>query len=114
MLRLLFCMNQAPPKESVPSRTSPYFQGTTTEASNYYPSENLIDGINRSNKLRRMYNITANIITYSYKLAHLLYYIFTILYYGFCLIALYIIWIYFTKLTNQVNLIYQNFSNPYS
>ncbi|AGE00053.1 ORF3b [Hana virus] len=116
MLKSMLCIRTQPQSQNH-CITSPYYHGNLTAV---IPSSQdgriakLQSRIKSENRVRWLFNNFLFTITCSYKLATFLYYIFTTLYYGFCLIIFYILWIYLTKLTNQVKLIYHNFSDPYS
>ncbi|AGE00068.1 ORF3b [Alphamesonivirus casuarinaense] len=121
MLRSMLCIRTAHHTSQTTCITSPYYLESLTAAIRLSPQQSdlemdnqLLNRINKQNRLRRMYEITVNTISCSYKIANFLYYIFTILYYGFCLIMIYILWVYFNKLTNQIQHIYHDFSKPYS
>nr|AHA43397.1 putative small glycoprotein [Nam Dinh virus] len=116
MLKSMLCIRTQPLKVKT-CITSPYYHDSLTAVIRSSPdadTSKLQARINSDNRLRWLFNNFSNCITCSYKLATFLYYIFTAIYYGFCLIMLYILWIYFTQLTNQIKLVYHNFSNPYN
>ncbi|AEH26449.1 hypothetical protein CAVV_gp6 [Cavally virus] len=116
MLKSMLCIRTQHQRQNN-CTTSPYYHGSLTaviRSSQDDRIDKLQSRIKSENRFRWLFNNFSNFIACSYKLATFLYYIFTAIYYGFCLIMLYILWIYFTQLTNQIKLVYHNFSNPYS
>ncbi|AHV78365.1 ORF 3b [Casuarina virus] len=115
MLKSMLCIRTQTPNLSH-CTTSPYYHEGLTAAIRSCPqadTSKLTSRIASDNRVRWLADKLSTTITYSYKLATFLYYIFTILYYGFCLIMLYILWVYFSNLTNQIKLIYHHISDPY-